>query len=160
MSERVTQLNQGWEHIYWSRFEEKFITEPNSGCWLWIGAIKNNGYGNFAYGNKFLLAHRFAYMALVGDIPNGYEIDHLCRVRCCINPDHLEAVTTRVNVLRSGSLSAKNARKTHCPNGHPLSGDNLVGHWLRKGMRLCRICYNARKRIENRARYAAKRVFS
>ena len=147
-----------FENALWHRFSDKFYPDPASDCWLWTGATKPGGYGNFWDGEKVTGAHQFSYRVFNGAIPKGLQIDHLCHVRCCVNPDHLEAVTPRVNALRSNSFAAKNARKTHCPNGHELSEENCVGHWLRKGQRLCRICYNARKRTENRARYAAERA--
>ena len=143
--DRITQIIK--------RFDDKVIPEPNSGCWLWLGAINGNGYGNFWDGVKTISAHRFAYMTFVGPIPDGFELDHKCRVRSCCNPIHLEAVTPRINQLRGVGFSGINSRKTHCRNGHPLSGDNLVGHYIRKGMRLCRICYNAYKRVKCKERY-------
>ena len=138
-----------------TRFEAKVMPEPNSGCWLWTGAIAGNGYGNFWHDGGHLSAHVFAYRTFVGDVPARKELDHLCRVRSCCNPAHLEPVTHFVNVMRGASPTAVNATKTHCPEGHELTGGNLVGHWLRHGMRLCRTCYNARKREEYYRRRAA-----
>ena len=94
-------------------------------CWLWTGAIESNGYGWFRKGDTVIRAHRYAYEVCVGPIPEGLEIDHLCRIHPCVNPAHLEAVTMQENQLRGYGASGKNARKTHCLRGHPLSGDNL-----------------------------------
>src|SRR5216683_6645346 len=100
------------------RFEEKYIPEPNSGCWLWTAAILSHGYGIISVTRcKFELAHRVSYELHKGKIPYGLEIDHLCKVRCCVNPDHLEAGTSIENHFRS--------RKKCCVRGHLLSGDNL-----------------------------------
>lgn len=108
-------------------------------CWLWTAARDTGGYGQFGVdaNRKARNAHRYAYMLLVGPIPEGYEIDHLCRVRHCVNPAHLEAVTPTENKRRSGS-GAFHARKTHCPAGHPYDEANTYISPL--GHRHCRIC--------------------
>src|SRR5690554_6462185 len=87
-------------------------------CWLWIGKINNRGYGLFYLDRRMQAAHRAAYQLLVGPIPDGLDLDHTCRVRRCVNPDHLEPVTHRENLLRGASFAAVNAAKTHCPHGH------------------------------------------
>src|SRR5690349_14827083 len=110
------------------RFWEKIAPEPNSGCWLWVGAVNDRGYGqisNEAPSRKKIYAHRFSYELHKGPIQSGLDLDHLCRVRCCVNPDHLEPVTRLENVRR-GDDGAKNRGKTHCPQGHPYSGHNLI----------------------------------
>jgi hypothetical protein len=107
-------------------------------CWLWTGARNHYGYGIINIQKKI---HRVAYEHFLGPIPEALVIDHLCRVRHCVNPEHLEAVTFRENVLRGDSGPARNARKTHCDKGHPLTGDNLtiieVGG---RRSRRCRAC--------------------
>lgn len=126
------------------RIEQKFIPEPNSGCWLWTGALSTGGYGMIGNigGSKY--AHRILYEQQFGPIPKGLELDHLCRVRCCVNPAHLEAVTRRENIMRGIAPSAKQAKQTHCKNGHPLSGENLIVWKTRWGVqRQCKICRNA-----------------
>lgn len=105
-------------------------------CILWKRAMAH-GYGAQYIGGKTRYAHIVAYEAKNGKVPHGLELDHLCRNTSCINPDHLEAVTHRINILRGLGPTAENARKTHCFRGHLLEGDNLV---LREGMRRCRIC--------------------
>ncbi|KKL62978.1 hypothetical protein LCGC14_2179760 [marine sediment metagenome] len=126
-----------------SRFLDKISPEPNSGCWLWNGAAIPLGYGRFAWEPCGGFAHRAAYLLFKGEIPSGKEIDHLCRVSCCVNPDHLEAVTHKVNIHRSPiHPAAINKRKTHCKYGHPLSGNNL-GCNPTNGSRVCLNCARA-----------------
>jgi hypothetical protein len=88
-------------------------------CWEWTGTKERMGYGQMRYQRRMAMAHRVAYMLFVGPIPEGMELDHLCRNRGCVNPDHLEPVDHRTNILRGVSPSAADARKTHCINGHP-----------------------------------------
>jgi hypothetical protein len=100
------------------RFWEK--VDKTETCWLWTAAkFKKDGYGMFyVKNNKIIASHIWSWTTLNGPVPDGLELDHLCRVRHCVNPDHLEPVTHHENVLRSESPTAKNARKTHCNKGH------------------------------------------
>ena len=109
-----------------------------SPCWLWTEGKDGSGYGRFKINGHMVAAHRFAYELLVGSIPQGLELDHLCRVRHCVNTDHLEPVTNHVNVLRGFNNAAQNARKTHCPQGHPYDKENTSLH---NGRRYCRTCH-------------------
>lgn len=118
-----------------------------SSCWLWIGA--KVGYGSIGDGERRLSAHRLSYETFVGPIPEGLVIDHLCRVPACVNPDHLEAVTTRENLLRGNGFSGRNIRKTHCPAGHPYAPGNLA---KTKVGRKCLICNRERQARIRRAR--------
>jgi hypothetical protein len=120
--------------IIWTRFDR------SDGCWVWNGAPMNTGYGQ--YRNR--LAHRLVYELLVGPIPESLTLDHLCRNRICVNPAHLEPVTFKENVLRGESLPARNARKTHCPQGHPYDEENT--YVSPRGWRQCRTCIRERMR--------------
>lgn len=125
---------------FWSKveFSEK--------CWFWRANTHPSGYGLFhlMHGSQNR-AHRVAYELATGSrIPDGLTIDHLCRNRGCVNPQHLEAVSIRENVLRGDTVVAANAMKRFCKNGHPLEGDNLVRAKLKQGRRICRICENRR----------------
>lgn len=137
------------------RFWEKVNKQAAGGCWEWQASRMPNGYGRFVRDEGgSTLTHRIAYEMLVGPIPAGLQIDHLCRNRGCVNPAHLEPVTARQNVLRSESMAAHHAKKTHCPAGHPYAGDNL--HIDRSGSRICRACHrqheqNRRDRLKGAA---------
>jgi hypothetical protein len=134
-----------------SRFWDKVYPEPNTSCWLWGAYTNKKGYGQYRVRGAVNTAHREAYMALVGGIPEAHQIDHLCRQRCCVNPSHLEAVTGIVNHLRG--LRNQNTAKTECDYGHPLSGGNLYTYTSKAGAisRQCRIC-----RVRRKAKYMAE----
>lgn len=132
--------------LFWSRC----IPEPNSGCWLWIGYVRPDGYGVLNVNNSIKRAHRLSYAALVGPLDVDLVIDHRCRVRSCCNPAHLEQVTDKVNVSQRGnSIAAMRARQTSCVNGHVFTPENTFTRPQRPGTRECRDCQTAR----NRARY-------
>ncbi len=98
-----------------------------SGCWLWMGGRDGDGYGEIHVTRRTMKAHRVMWRVFRGDVPTGLELDHLCRVRHCVNPLHLEAVTGAENNRRSNSISARNARKTHCDHGHSRWGKTRNG---------------------------------
>lgn len=122
--------------------------EPNTGCWLWLGSLDKDGYGRLSWKNHACGAHRYSWMAFRGPIPEGMQIDHMCRVRSCVNPDHLRVVTPRQNVLENSlSHQARNAAKPHCPK--------CGGVWTttHRGQirRICRFCRrDASRRYEAR----------
>ncbi|MFF6829588.1 HNH endonuclease [Streptomyces longwoodensis] len=125
-------------------------TDRSGECWLWTGPLDRHGYAEIKVGGRHRLAHRLSYESFVGPIPPGLVIDHKCRVRHCLNPAHLEPVTNRENILRGVGPAAKNAVKTHCPQGHPYDDANTI---IRpQGNRRCRACHNAstNRKVRNR----------
>jgi hypothetical protein len=132
------------------RIQALSMPEPNTGCWLWLSTIGNDGYPQINVDGKTKRAHRISYEASKGAIPSGLTIDHLCKQPVCVNPDHLEAVTLRINLLRSSGITAVMSRKTHCLRGHELSGDNL---YIYPGRRICRACSRMHQKLhKERAR--------
>ena len=123
------------------------VRRDDSGCWLWSGAVLRGdrpsagGYGIASIGGRTSLLHRAMYEHTVGPIPPGLTLDHLCRVRSCVNPDHLEPVTRKENTLRGEGVTAVHARKTQCPQGHPYADGNLYVDPT--GRRHCRTCMRA-----------------
>lgn len=133
-AQQPTARDLSVEERFWLKVDKG---GPN-GCWTWLG-FRYNGYGRFNTAHREqTMAHRFAYEQMVGPIPAGLHLDHLCRNRSCVNPDHLEPVTCAENILRGVGFAAVNARKTHCKRGHPLSGSNL--YIDTRGGRNCRTC--------------------
>ncbi len=120
--------------------------DASGDCWLWVGPLGRLGYGRARHkGGKNGLAHRVVWESLVGGIPNDLEFDHLCRVRNCVNPDHLELVTHAENVARgTDTIQARARRKRYCLKGHPLFGPNL--YVTPQGSRKCRDCGRRRNR--------------
>jgi hypothetical protein len=119
--------------IDWRRFEDV------SGCWVWTGPIEKDGYGTVRIAGKKIRVHRLVYTLLVGDIPDGLVLDHLCRVRACANPAHLDPVTFAVNSARNS-----HSLKTECFRGHPFTPENT---YVRYGtQRTCRTCNAASAR--------------
>src|SRR6266702_1072026 len=131
------------QEIFWSRVEK---TET---CWLWRGNQSVDGYPRFKFEGRPQNAHRLAYTWLIGPIPAGLQIDHLCRVKICVNPAHLEPVTSGENTHRiPGHPAVLNAAKTHCPRGHEY---DLLNTYFANGRRFCRACRAIQQR-EKRAR--------
>lgn len=168
--------SEGTPQLGDQRLPERFWTkvqETSGGCWEWTASrYVQNGYGQFGFkGKNSRTAHSVAWEALIGPVPEGLELDHLCRNRACCNPAHLEPVTHRENTLRGTSPSALHAKKTHCPKGHPYEGDNLLVRVKDGGRksRECRACTTEQRRARReredpaavnarrRAAYAADR---
>jgi hypothetical protein len=130
--------NQDMDTIF-----ESHIIKTDS-CWLWIGAKNIGGYGYYRKNGKTHKAHRYAYTIYIGDIPTGLVIDHLCKVRACVNPEHLELVTQAENLYRGDTIAATSRAKSHCKNGHEFNTANTI---IRKnGTRNCRTCTNLLKK--------------
>lgn len=130
-------------------------------CLVFQGATSTDGYGQISVNNRIVYVHRVVYEHHHGPVPNGMQIDHVksrgCTSRRCCEIGHLEAVSPRENTMRSDAVTAVNARKTHCPQGHELSGDNLVKSNLRyNGARVCRTCRNERAKLRQREKRAIK----
>lgn len=125
----------------YSRFMIKVNKTDN--CWLWTACKNVNGYGVFGLEGKPHLAHRVSYEMHVGPISKGLVIDHLCRNRSCVNPEHLEPVDQRENIMRGESPAARCAKVTHCPQGHEYNKENTR---LYRGYRYCRVCDRQRKK--------------
>lgn len=124
------------------RFWEK--VQKTDTCWLWKAGHNAFGYGVFKWNDKMGLAHRWSYEQAKGPIPEGLEIDHLCRVRNCVNPDHMEAVTHRVNMFRAEAPNNILHRIRTCKNGHPINSENTARRKSgpRKGQIMyCKICW-------------------
>src|ERR1035437_3762426 len=98
------------------------ITKEKNGCWVWNTKPNSNGYGRACLNYKVISSHRLVYKYFKGKIPLEKQIDHLCRNRICVNPEHLEAVSQQENMARGLGNAAQNSRKTHCFRGHLLSG--------------------------------------
>lgn len=136
---------------FWSKVEK------TDGCWLWTGAKTQWGYGNFYLAGRYLAAHRVAFEWAKGPVPTDRELDHLCRVRHCVRPDHLEAVTHRENDIRGVGVAATNVVKTHCDAGHLYDEANTYyrpdggGHNGVRDCRRCRADSAARRRAKKRA---------
>lgn len=133
------------EERFWSKVDK------TEGCWNWKGGKFTEGYGRFGIGNKDRYAHRVAYEMLVGSVPKGLVIDHLCRNRICVNPAHMEVVTNEENLRRGlPSICEQMAAKVYCTRGHLLSRENCYPDRFALGWRDCKLC----ARIRANARYA------
>jgi hypothetical protein len=136
--------------LFWLR-----VNKTDS-CWTWTGK-KRAGYGRLKVDGRQLSAHRVAYELLIGPIPDGAQLDHLCRNRACVNPGHLEPVTARTNILRGEGLAAKEAAQKRCFRGHLLEGGNLIAVPSRPNARYCRECNRIRGREYGRKKRQAAR---
>lgn len=141
------------------RWRTRFARHSDTGCWEWTGTILDSGYGQYWSDGRGVYAHRYVYEQLVGPIPDGLTLDHLCRNRRCVNPAHLEPVTHRTNIHRGVAPTAENAAKTHCVRGHEFTPENT---YIRTDgvRRTCRACMRMHIRAyqeRNRERLRQKR---
>ena len=129
-------------------FEDCYVVDNETGCWLWIRSLDGKGYGMFGSAGR---AHRWSYKKFVGPIPGGFELDHLCRVRRCVNPAHLEPVTHEENVRRSALAPQQlgGGRYDVCKNGHSYTEENTYHRPDGYG-RDCMICRRARNAVNNK----------
>lgn len=155
----------GSSRLLVNRVMAKVAQDPESGCWLWTGTIDGNGYGVVTLaGGKHRRAHRVVYELHRGPIPEGLQLDHLCRVRRCVNPEHLEPVTNRENTIRGvrpEQVREHFASRGRCKNNHVLAGDNVYTN--ARGHRVCRACKRSAARRgapESRARGPIREVVS
>jgi hypothetical protein len=131
------------------RFFLHIVRENERGCWVWDKPHPDTGYGQFNGGT----AHRWSYEFFRVEVPDGLDLDHLCRDRACVNPWHLDPVTTAVNILRGVSPAAVNARKTHCDHGHAFTPENTYHPPGRPAHhRNCRTCRRDRARQRSRSK--------
>lgn len=134
-----------------------YVIQEN-GCWDWVGPSGSRGYGQWWLNKRYRPAHRVMYERANGPIPLGLVLDHLCRDHSCVNPDHLEAVTQRENVLRGNGVAAANSKKTHCPKGHEYTPENTYIQKCKKNDgRICRMCQRAMG-AEYTRRYRARQM--
>lgn len=122
-ADRIPKPRRPAEERFWAKVDE------TDDCWLWTGTLtkekEGEGYGQFKVNGRTIVAHRFAWELVNEEIPADLVVDHLCRVRRCVRPEHLELVTPYENMLRGDGFPARQARQTHCKRGHALSGDNV-----------------------------------
>lgn len=133
------------------RFDKFVYPEPNTGCWLWGGAINSSGYGNFTIEGKTRSAHKVSWERENGPVPQNLCIDHLCRVRCCVNPEHMEIVSNLENILRGRAIELNRIRakqrslSSHCKYGHPFIPENTYYIQRETPRRVCKTCHNRRR---------------
>jgi hypothetical protein len=149
----ITTVRWSRKGSLWEMASQRIAAVPG-GCWLWLGTIQVGGYGRLdtkAFGPR--MAHRIMYELVHGPIPGGLQLDHLCRNRGCVNPDHLEPVTPRENLMRSPLTRARqNADKTHCNRGHEFNDSNT--RLSPAGTKVCRPCM----KMHSRAAYERKKA--
>lgn len=144
MVPKTSLFSQSDLERFWSKVDK------SGSCWEWTASDTTHGYGVWWTGSRLIMAHRISYKISHGGIPDGLVIDHLCRNRKCVKPEHLEAVTNKLNILRGVGATATNARKTHCPQGHSYSSDAAFVD--SEGRRRCGVCRPKPKLVHQKFR--------
>lgn len=152
------QLSADWAPETVEKLFSRFISIEE--CWAWTYRPANTGYAQISLKSDgewvVKSPHRMIYELLVGEIPEGKQLDHLCRNRLCVNPEHLEPVTQKENLLRGSGWAGVNSRKTECPSGHEYTEENTQLN--KEGHRKCKTCSYARKKTwRNNMRKQGKR---
>lgn len=158
----IFDMTPFWQERVKERFWQFVLPEPNSGCWFWMGTAPK-GYGRFEIGSRntgtrrVLLAHRVSYEMHIGPITPGCILDHtVCRLPLCVNPRHVTPMTVSAHMAQPDSTASLKRQQTHCVNGHPFSGANLI---LRpNGERRCRECVNARAKAQYHKHKARRKL--
>lgn len=140
----IPELTPEQEDRFWSNVD---VPAQPSCCWEWIGERNHKGYGRVSINASRFVVHRVAYSLLIEPVPEDMQIDHLCRTRYCVNPDHLQPVTNRENLVRGYGVIARSVRATHCPQGHAYTPENTR---LYRRARVCRTCDIQKKREARR----------
>ena len=150
-------MNANRLHLLPERFASRILVDPITGCWLWQGALNDSGYGRITIAGTTWRTHRYAYAHLVGPIPDGHVLDHLCRVRSCACPGHLDPVDPAVNTMRGIGPTALKAAQETCTSGrHGLAGDNgiIERQAGRRPARRCRACRDEWRTVQASLRQA------
>jgi hypothetical protein len=145
----IPKLTEEQRQRFWSRVE---VPNQPSCCWEWTGALTDRGYAEVSLDGLVFKSHRVAYSDLIESVPTDKMIDHLCRNRKCVNPDHLQIASDKMNVRTGFSPSGVHARKTHCPQGHPY--DNVNTYWWNGTNRQCKTCKREHDKRPNHRRSA------
>lgn len=136
-AEEEMRINRKREARFWEKVDKTPSYGPNGDCWKWQGLIDPKGYARFKVRSRYVTAHRKMYTDVRGPIPTDLVCDHLCRVRDCVNPYHIELVTSVTNTKR-GDSGKFQMRKTHCPQGHEYTPDNVYSYKTSRACRKCR----------------------
>jgi hypothetical protein len=127
------------------------VNKTTGGCWLWTASINNSGYGSFKMDGRSMGAHVASWLLSGKAIPAGLEIDHRCRVRHCVRPDHLRLATRRENIATSSAPSVLNGQKTHCKRGHEFTPENTYVNAYGRKCRACAAAYQRELRLRRKA---------